>query len=470
MAAIIERLYGTERIMRKKHVGDEVLPTTKEAISNLARISWPSVVETVLISLISLVSTWMVSGLGTEAVAAVGLSSQPRFLCLAIFMSLNTGITAVISRRRGQGDAESANRTLRQVLLLSSCMAIFISVIGIIFARDLLIWIGAQEDAIDMATTYTRVVVGGLLFNALSININAAQRGCGNTKVSMVSNITGNLCNILVGFLFIEGRFGLPALGVLGAALAAATSFVVSFLISLRSVMSSSNIFLNLSFKESFKPDRETLSPVLTIAGSAAVEQVFMRIGFLVFAKIIANLGTMAYATHQICLNLQNIAFAFGEGLCVAAASLVGQSLGRKEYGSAQLYGQLAQRVGLTLGVVLATFFFVMQRALIVPFSEDANVIALGAKLLIILACLVPGQISQVIFSTILRVSGDTRYVALVSFCSITIVRTLSAYVLCYPLGLGLVGAWLGLFIDQYLRLILNGLRFAKGKWVQIKL
>lgn len=468
--SIVERLYGTQHLMRKIDTGDEVLPTTREALSSIFRVAWPSVVEAVLISLISLIDTAMVSVLGTEAVAAVGLSNQPRFLFLAVFMSLNTGITAIVSRRKGENDPERANRTLRQILVITAGLSLILSVIGVTFARDILLFIGAEADAIEAATTYTQIVIGGLFFNALSININAAQRGCGNTRVSMWANIIGNLFNMLFNFLLIEGRFGFPALGVAGAAIATAMSFFVSFIISLRSVIFSKDGFLKLSFKKSFRPDKQTLFPLLKVASSAAVEQVFMRIGFMVFAIIIARLGTMAYATHQICMNYQNIAFSFGDGMAIATASLLGQSLGRKQPGTARLYGRLAQRLGLTVGAILFIGFISLRRVLILPFTEDPAIIALGSRLLIVLAFNVPAQISQMIFSTNLRVAGDTRYVAVTSLLCITFVRTISAYILCYPLGLGLIGAWLGLVCDQYLRLTLNGRRFQKGAWTQIKL
>lgn len=455
--------------MAKKDVGDEALPTSRDAIQNLARIAWPSVLESMLIAVISIVDTIMVSSLGKEAIAAVGLSTQPRFIILAIFMSLNTGITAVIARRRGEQDREGANRALRQIMLFSTIASIVLGVVGVLCSRSLLLFVGAKPDTIDLATTYCQIILGGMVFNVISMNLNAAQRGAGNTRITMKTNIIANLVNVVFNYLLIGGRLGFPRLGIAGAAIATVLGFVVASVISIAS-MRKQGEFLFLDFTKSFLPQKKVLAPVAQVASSAAVEQVFMRIGFLVFAKMIANLGTDAYATHQIVINIMNIAFAFGDGLSISTASLVGQNLGRGMPGAAQLYGLLSQRVGLTVGAVMFTAFILLRHVLILPFTTDPGIILLGSQLLIVLAFVVPAQISQMIFSTCLRVSGDTRYVAVVSLLSITLLRSALAYLFCYPLGLGLVGAWLGMAVDQYIRLMLNGLRFAKGKWKKIAL
>lgn len=195
-----------------------------------------------------------------------------------------------------------------------------------------------------------------------------------------------------------------------------------------------------------------------------------MRIGFFVFAKIIASLGTMAFSTHQICMNILMLSFAFGDGLAVAASSLVGQSLGQKRPDMAIVYGKTAQRAGFMIGAFLCVCFICLRRVMILPFSQEPDIIALGSQILLILSVMCPAQISQVIFSNCLRVAGDTRYVAVVSFVSIGLGRTVFAYLFTITLGLGLLGAWLSFLLDQMCRLVLCALRFGKGNWTCIRL
>lgn len=211
------------------------------------------------------------------------------------------------------------------------------------------------------------------------------------------------------------------------------------------------------------------MSSIISISGSAMVEQVFMRIGFFTYAKIVATLGTVAFATHQVCMNIINLSFAFGDGLGVAASSLVGQSLGEKRPDMALIYGKTGQRMAFGVSTVLFFLFLFGGRFLVSLFSTDVQVQTLGAEIMVIIACTTHFQTSAVVFSGCLRGAGDTKFVAMTSFLSIGIIRPILSYLLCAPLGLGLVGAWLGLLADQFLRFSLNMFRFKGGRWTRIE-
>ncbi len=467
--AIFERLFDPASLLRSSNQSSDNLLPASETVSNLVKVAWPSMLEAFLVSLVSMVDTVMVGTLGHEAIASVGLTSQPRLIVLALFMSLNIGVTAVVSRRRGEGNRQSANHTLRQALLVASVLSIVLSAVAVYFARPLLLFAGAQPDALEGAVTYFRIIIGGIFFNIISLTINAAQKGCGNTRIAMHTNVCANLVNIVFNYLLIGGKFGFPRLGVMGAAIATTLGYFTAFLIALSSVRKPDR-FLYLSFKESFLPDRQNFSSLINVGSSAAVEQVFVRIGFFIFAKIVASLGTMAFSTHQICMNLLMLSFAFGDGLAVAASSLVGQSLGQKRPDMAIVYGKTAQRIGVLIGAFLCVFFICMRKVLILPFSREPGIIELGSKVLLILSVMCPAQISQVIFSNCLRVAGDTRYVAVVSLISIGLGRTVVAYFFTVTLQWGLLGAWFSFLIDQGCRLIFSGLRFGKGRWTRLKL
>ena len=132
---IMDRFFNPQVFVKEKDRVGQPLPDAKEALGNLFRIAWPSMCESFLIALVSLADTIMVGVEGSAAIAAVGLTNQPRFIVLALFMSLNVGITAVVSRRRGENDRESANRTLRQSLLLITLASLLLSTLAFFFAR-----------------------------------------------------------------------------------------------------------------------------------------------------------------------------------------------------------------------------------------------------------------------------------------------------------------------------------------------
>ncbi len=448
------------------------IPTNREGYGRAFNMAWPSIVESVLLALVNLVDTMMVSGLGTGAVAAVGITNQPRLIVLALIFSLNIGVVAVVARRKGQGDREGANRCMKQCMTISALISLTMAALCLIFCEPLLRFAGANEEYLQDSCDYFRIIMLGIVFNALSLTINAAQRGVGNTKITMRSNMTANIVNIVLNYLLIEGRFGFPRLEVKGAALATSIGFLVAFLMSFKSVLHRPRFdsFLNVISPYSWKWDKKTLGSVYKVASSAMVEQMFMRLGFFLYAKIVAGLGTMAYATHQICMNVMNVSFGLGDGFNAATSALVGQSLGAKRSDLAKLYPLINQRMEIVASTMLAASIFIFRYKIMGLFSGEQEVILLGGVLLTMLAFTIHAQTSALIFSGTLRGAGDTRYVAKISMISIAMIRPVLAWALAYPIGFGLVGAWVPVMIDHYMRLVLFYLRFRSGKWTKIEL
>lgn len=445
------------------------LPPAREAVGTLMKVAWPAMLEAFLVSLVSLVDNMMVSGIGPAAIAAVGLSTQPRFVLLALFMSLNVGITGVVARRKGENNRESANSALKTAMKYVVVGSIVATVIGVWLSKPFLQFMGAQSDSIGYAVEYFEILVLGMLFNTVALALTAAQRGCGNTKISMTTNIAANLVNLVGNWLLIGGNLGFPQWGVAGAAIATVIGQFVAMCMAMYSIIGKDK-FLSFGVMIKSKVDPRNLKAMMGIAGSSATEQIFMRIGFIIFTKVAAGLGTVAYATHQICQNFMHISFSFGDGLSIAASSLVGQSMGKERPDLSLMYGGIAQRIGLIIGCGMTVFFLTTRQYLLIPFSADQSMITMGAQIMIVLALICPGQVSQVIYSSSLRVAGDAAYVAKTSLISITFVRTFVAWFLCYPMKMGVMGIWCGFLVDQYLRLALNMKRFNTGKWMKLKL
>ncbi|MEG1894714.1 MAG: MATE family efflux transporter [Oscillospiraceae bacterium] len=445
------------------------LPSGNEILRKTVAIAWPAVMESFLVSLVSMVDNVMVSVLGTYAIAAVGLSIQPKFLGFAIIFSLNVAISALVARRHGENDREGANRILKQALVLATIIIVVISVVLTVFARPLLMFCGAQPDTIEPAVEYFSIIMGFSFFQLISMVINAAQRGVGKTKIAMRTNIISNVINVFFNYLLIGGKFGFPALGVSGAAIATVIGSIAACVISFMSIISPDN-YLYVGYIKCKLFDKETISSIVSLSMGTLAEQVFFRIGFLTFSIIVAKLGTTDYATHQIANNCMQVSFAFGDGFSVAAISLVGRNLGAKRSDLAKVYGLACKRLGAMFAVILCGFFMFFGKYVFMLFTPDPNIIQLGSVITKILAVMIYFQIDQVITSGCLKGAGDTKFVAIVAFISVTLVRPLASYALCYPLGYGLVGAWLGTLLDQLVRNALNTYRFRSGKWSTIEI
>ena len=154
-----------------------------------------------------------ISGIPLEAIAAVGITNQPKFILLAVIFSLNVGVTAVVARRKGQQDTVGANRCLRQAVIISLALSILMSLLGAVFARPILLFAGAGPDTIEDAVIYFQILMISIVFMSLSLTINAAQRGAGNTKISMRTNLAANIVNIILNYLLINGIWVFPKWG-----------------------------------------------------------------------------------------------------------------------------------------------------------------------------------------------------------------------------------------------------------------
>lgn len=465
---VVQKLFSVRSMTKNVEICGEI-PPSKEAYITTYKIAWPSAIEAILVSLIGSIDTIMVGGLGANAIAAVGITNQPKFILLAMIFSLNIGVTAIVARRKGQDNQEGANSCLRQSLIITFALSIIMGFCGFIFARPILLFAGAQSDVIELATSYFQIVMLSIVFNSISLTINAAQRGVGNTKISMRTNIAANLFNLFFNYLLINGIWFFPKLGVNGAGIATLIGSIVGCIMSIRSLFRP-NGFLFMHRHASWKFDKQTIKSLVSISGSAMVEQVFMRVGFFAYAKIVASLGTVAFATHQICMNIINFSFAFGDGLSIASSSLVGQSLGAKRPDLAMIYGKIGQKLSFCVSTVLFFVFIFGRKVIIQLFTNDPAIISLGGIILIIIALTTHFQTSQTVISGCLRGAGDTKFVAMTSFISIGVIRPLLTYLLCLPFGFGLIGAWIALLIDQSLRFIINVGRFKTGKWTNIQI
>lgn len=464
----MNNLFSVNSMLKPKQIIGE-LPTSSNAYKNFFQMAWPSALEALLVSLVGSVDTMMVGSLGEGAITAVGITNQPKFILLAMIMSLNIGITAVAARRKGQGDQTGANKVLRIGILLSGLISLLMAVLGFLYAKPILLVAGADESYLRDAMDYFQILMISIPFQSLNLTINAAQRGCGKTKISMTTNLVSNLVNIIFNYLLINGIGSFPRLEVQGAALATTIGAFVAFSISLATLLRRNN-YLSFYHKTSWSLEKQSILPVVKVSSSAFVEQVFMRIGFLAYAAIIARLGTTEYATHLISMNILSLSFAFGDGLSIAASALVGQNLGASRPDLSILYGKIGQRLAFSISSVIFFVFIFGGSFLVSLFSPKPEIISLGANVMILAALSTHAQTSQVVMSGCLRGAGDTNYVAVTSFISVAVIRPLLTWVLCFPLGLGLYGAWISLIIDQLVRVVMNFTRFSSGKWATISL
>ena len=443
----------------------------KSYIKTTLNVAWPAVMESFFVALVGIVDSFMVSRLGTYAVAAVGLTTQPKFLGLALFTAVNVALSSITARRKGQNDRDGANRTLLFVLWYVLLLGVIVSVICVTFADTFIRLAGSQEDTHEAAVAYFRIIMGGMMFTIISLAINAAQRGSGNTKIALRTNLTSNLVNVVFNYLLIEGHFGFPALGIEGAAIATVIGTAVSCGMSIASVFRKDS-FVNITYMiaNKLKATMADVKVLIKLASSVFAEHILLRIGFMSVAVMAANLGTQEYAAHQIGMNVMSLSFSFGDGMQVAAVTLIGQCLGRKEPDMAKKYGTICQRMGNVISVVLSILYLVGGETFFrLYFPQDEYAVSIGLQIMKVMVIIVLMQVAQVIYMGCLRGAGDVKFTMIASTISVTLIRPTVSYLCAYLLQMGVIGIWFGIVGDQVVRLILTNWRFKSGKWTKIE-
>ncbi len=443
----------------------------KRTVKTALNMSVPAIIESFFVAFAGLVDSYMVSSLGANAVAAVGLTAQPKFMGLAVFMAINVSLSALVARRYGQNERKNANAILLTALALIVVLGAVLSAVLTALAPQIMDLCGSTPETHDGAVTYYRIIMGGMIFNCIQMGINSAQRGAGNVRITMITNVTSNTLNIIFNYFLINGHCGFPALGIKGAALATVLGTVVACVMSIISIMRP-NFFVSIPYmiKERIRPSLSALKNIIKVGYSVFFEQILMRIGFMLTAVMAAKQGNSAMAAHQVGMNIMGLSFSFGDGLQAAAVALIGRSLGEKKPDKAKEYGSACQMIGGIISVSLAVIYFFGAKWLMGLFFEEADIVAIGVGIMNIIIVTVLFQIRQVVYMGCLRGAGDTFYTAMASTVSVTLIRTAVSFVCGYTLGLGINGIWLGVLGDQLSRYIFAAVRFKRGKWTEIKI
>lgn len=444
---------------------------TKDDINVTMNMAWPAIIESFFVAFAGLVDSLMVSALGSDAVAAVGLTTQPKFIGLSLFFAVNVAVSALVARRRGEGKPLEANRLLLTSLIFIVISAIVLSILSVMLAGPIISLCGSTVETHDDAVTYFSIIMGGMIFNCLQMGINSAQRGAGNTKITMRTNVTSNTVNIILNYLLIEGHFGFPAWGIAGAALATVLGTVVSCIMSILSILKPDG-FISVPYilRNKIVPTMSSFISLVKVGYSVFLENLLMRIGFMITALMAANQGNAAMAAHQVGMNVMGLSFSFGDGLQSTAVALIGRSLGSNDENQAKRYGRTCQVIGFSISAILVLVYYFGAHRLMSLFFREEQIIQIGVQIMHVIIFVVIFQICQVIYMGCLRGAGDTFYTAMASMISVTIIRTAVSYFFGYIMGWGIIGIWLGVLGDQISRFLLVSIRFKQGKWTKIKI
>ena len=440
---------------------------TREA---LVRLIIPLVVEQFLLMSVGMMDTVMVTSAGQAAVSGVSLVDNMNLLIIMIFSALSTGGAVVCSQYLGRQEVENARTAAKQLLYVVFSLATVLMVLALVFRRHLLSLLFGQiePDVMDSALMY--FLATSLAYPFISLyNAGAALfRSMGNSKVSMLNSLIVNIVNVVVNAVLIYG-FGM---GALGAGIGTLVSRIVAAVIILCLLQHHNNV-LRVEGLLQFRFRRDMVRRILTIGIPNGLENGLFQAGKLVVLSLITLFGTDAVAANAIANSIASVVNVPGQAIGLAMITVVGQCMGARRPDQAVRYAKrLVGLVYLSLGSLsLLMFFFAAPLCSIFQLTPRAA--AMAAEVLrwcAVFNCLVwPLSFT---LPNALRAAGDAVFTMAVSLASMFLFRVCFSYVLSCSWGmdLGLLGVWIAMIIDWWVRALFFVLRFARGKWKQINL
>ena len=446
----------------------EVLEEEIEKVSSPETLSiwglaWPSILANILFAAVGIVGLKAVGALGAEALAAVGTGQRIFFVIQSLIMAVSTGTTALIARAYGSGKKNEAAQVLFDSLWIGVVLGLFTTFIVWIYGEGIIGLFGLNEQSKNLAIDYLKY---SMLFSAMfsaSFIFGAALRAAGDAKTPLVIMIFQNIINVFLLIGLVNGSFGLPNLGVLGAALAWGISFTIGTIIFLFLWLSKLTIIPFPNFN-SFNTNRIKL--ILKIATPATIEQGIFQLGLLIYFWIISLYGTAPIAAYNIGINILMLSFMIGQGFSVAGATLTGQFLGADNPKEAKRSGWKSTGLSILsmtfIGLTVAIFSEEISGFLI----NDPEVIRLTVIFVWCLGSMQPLMAIEFALGGALRGAGDTKSPLIITMIGLVFFRLTVAFIFLY-FNLPIEYIFSSLMIDYLVKAILFSYRFNSGRWIK---
>jgi putative MATE family efflux protein len=427
----------------------------------------PMVLELVLESTFAVVDIFFVSRLGPSAVATVGLTESYLFLLYAVAMGLAMAVTAVVARRIGEGKREEAAVAAVQAIFVALLVAVLPAWIGIVYAQDLLRLMGADAWAIEHGYRYTQWMLGGNAVIVLLFVINAIFRGAGDAAIAMRVLWLSNGLNILLCPLLIFGFGPVPALGIEGAAIATNIGRGCGVLFQLWMLFHAGK-HIRVSVQQLVWRGALLWNIVRTSLGGIG-QMVVAMTAWIFLMRILASIGSEAVAGATIAIRIMMFTMMPAWGMSNAAATLVGQNLGA---GHADRAEASVWRIGwynMAYLIGVSVVFFAFPQSLVAFFSDDPQVVKVGAEWLRILSYSFFVYGWWMVTVQAFNGAGDTITPTKINAVFFWLIQIPLCYALAIHFDWKELGVFWGVFVSETSVGLFTLWLFTRGRWKQAK-
>lgn len=440
----------------------------KALILAILAMATPAIIEMGLNTLLGVADTIMIGQMiNSGAIASVGFSNQIMFFLIFTFSAFNTGAVAMISRANGEKDAPKMVRIAEQNVVLNLVMGVAVMVLAFIFRSDIFRIYDIEQKIFDDALIYFDYILIGFVPMFLSFAFASILRGTGDTKTPMWVTGFANILNIFGNYVLISGWGIFPEMGIGGAALSTSISRIVAVCIYIYVLYVKDS---DIKLKAKWFVDRHIIAPLFRISLPGGIEQFFMQLSFLVVGVFISKLDTNAESLFRILIQIESLSFMPAVGVSIAAATLVGKSLGEKDIQKATDIGGTSSLLGIFWGIFVGIIFVVVPLPLLYAFTSDQTVITLGIPVMIYMALNQPGLNYMIVMGGALRGAGDTYKLMIYTMVRLWGLFVPLSYLFILLLDQGVAGLWQAEIISILTTALIIYRRFHSIKWALLSI
>ncbi|AYZ34245.1 MATE family efflux transporter [Chryseobacterium indologenes] len=455
---------------KKAFSGEETDFTKVNIRSAVLLLAIPMMLEMAMESVFALVDLYFVGHLKESgfAIQTVGLTESVLSIMYSIAIGMSMAATALVARRIGEKNPEQASRSAAQVLLVSFAITFILSLLGVLYAEEILILMGSRPEAASYGKNFTRIMMGSSTIIMLLFLINGIFRGAGNAMIAMKSLWIANIANIILCPVLIKGLGPVPALGLTGAALATTIGRSVGVIYQLYHLLiADTQIRMKPDY---FKPYFSLIKSIVKIATPGIFQFVIASCSWIFLAELVATTGgENASAGYQTALRLMMFFMLPAWGLSNAASTLVGQNMGANEMFRAEQSVMKTVKYNVIFMLIVSLIFIFMGNFLVSFFTQEVEIKDFAKSALYIMST---GFIFYGIGMVMINAfngAGDTWTPTWVNLFGFWLFQIPLAYFLSKYLGMGPKGVFISIPAAETLITIIAFILFKKGKWKTIK-
>lgn len=417
-------------------------------------------------SILNVVDTWMVSHLGSNALAAVGMASNTNYLASAAVIGLGAGVQAMVARRRGENNENVMALPLNAGLAIAILMSLPLFLIFYLGSDGLMAFLIDDPDVSPIAADYFSIRIVGLFALGMNFSFRGYWNGVNRSTVYMRTLIIMHVCNVILSYGFIFGAFGLPQLGVFGAGLGTTLALYIASLLYLIQcwLFARGNGFLAVM------PRWPQIRDTLKLALPNSIQQVFFAGGLTMLFWIIARVGTHELAVGHVLITIILFLILPAMGLGMAATSLVSQALGRNDPDDAHRWGVNITLLGMAFLWAIALPLVLIPDVILSWFFHEPELIELARLPLRITGLFIGLDACGIILSQALLGAGASKAVMKISIVLQWGFFIPAAFLVGPVFGYGLLGIWLFQLVQRLLQAIIMARQWQARTWASIRI